>query len=92
MIQNYFKKNSTFQGYYFRRRFRKFKPLYERIVEDLTREYDFFEQRPDARGTPGFTPLQKYIAALCRLAYDIPLDALDESFWMLAKTARDSLH
>ena len=69
-----------------------FKPLYECIVEDLTRECDFFEQRPDTRGTPRFTPLKKCIAALRQLAYDIPPDALDDSFRMSARTARYSLH
>ncbi|XP_052622088.1 uncharacterized protein LOC128125826 [Lactuca sativa] len=92
LVQDYFEQNVTYQGYYFRRRFRMFKGLYERIVEDVTRECSFFQQRYDARGTPGFTPLQKCTATLRQLAYDIPPDALDESFRMSAKIARDSLH
>ncbi|KAL7599961.1 hypothetical protein Lser_V15G22780 [Lactuca serriola] len=68
------------------------KGLFERIVEDVTRECSFFQQCYDARGTPGFTPLQKCTAALRQLAYGIPPDALDESFRMSARIARDSLH
>lgn len=69
-----------------------FKRLYERIVEDVTRECSFFQQCSDTRGIPGFTPIQKYTVALRQLAYDIMLHALYESFRMSARTARDSLH
>ncbi|KAL7615891.1 hypothetical protein Lser_V15G01179 [Lactuca serriola] len=92
LVQDYFAENAIYQGYYFRRRFRMFKGLFERIVEDVTRECNFFQQRYDARGTPGFTPLQKCTAALRQLAYGIPPDALDESFRMSARIARDGLH
>ncbi|XP_023760440.1 uncharacterized protein LOC111908873 [Lactuca sativa] len=92
LVQDYFAENATYQGYYFRRRFRMLKGLFERIVEDVTRECSFFQQRYDARGTSGFTPLQKCMAALRQLVYGIPPDALDESFRMSAKIARDSLH
>ncbi|XP_023748457.1 uncharacterized protein LOC111896709 [Lactuca sativa] len=92
LVQDYFAENAIYQGYYFHRRFRMFKGLFERIVEDVTRECNFFQQRYDARGTPGFTPLQKCTAALRQLAYGIPPDALDESFRMSARIARDGLH
>ena len=64
-----------------------FKRVYERIVEDVTRECNFFQQRYDARGTPRFTPLQKCTATLRQLAYGIMPDALDESLRMSARTA-----
>ncbi|XP_023767531.1 uncharacterized protein LOC111916130 [Lactuca sativa] len=92
LVQDYFAENATYQGYYFRRRFRILKGLYERIVEDVTRECSFFQQRYDARGTPGFTLLQKCTAAIHQLAYGIPPDALDESFRMSVRIARESLH
>ncbi|XP_023761081.1 uncharacterized protein LOC111909490 [Lactuca sativa] len=92
LIQDYFQENATYQGYYFRRRFRMFKGLYERIVEDVTRECNFFQQCYDARDTPGFTPLQKCTTTLRQLAYDIPSDVLDKTSGMSARTARDSLH
>ncbi|XP_023766990.1 uncharacterized protein LOC111915574 [Lactuca sativa] len=82
LVQDYFAENVTYQVYYFCRRFRMFKDLFEYIVEDVTRECSFFQQRYDARGTLGFTPLQKCTAALRQLAYGIPPDALDESFRM----------
>ncbi|XP_023731100.2 uncharacterized protein LOC111878845 [Lactuca sativa] len=92
LVQDYFAENATYQGYYFHRRFRMLKGLFKRIVEDLTRECSFFQQRYDARGTPGFTPLQKCTVTLRQLAYGIPPDALDESFKMSARITRDSLH
>ncbi|XP_023766504.1 uncharacterized protein LOC111915029 [Lactuca sativa] len=76
----------------FRRRFRMLKGLFERIVDDVTRECSFFQQRYDTRGTLGFTLLQKCTGTLRQLAYGIPPDALDESFRMSARIARDSLH
>ncbi|XP_023762538.1 uncharacterized protein LOC111911000 [Lactuca sativa] len=92
LVQDYFAENATYQGYYFRRRFRMLKGLFERIVEDVTRECSFFQQCYDARGTSGFTPLQKCTTALRQLAYGIPPVALDRSFRMFARIAQDSLH
>ena len=68
------------------------KCLFERIVEDVTKECSFFQQRYDARGTPGFTPLKKCTTVFRQLAYDNLPDVLDESFRMSARIARDSLH
>ncbi|KAL7607680.1 hypothetical protein Lser_V15G13332 [Lactuca serriola] len=53
LVQDYFAENATYQGYYFRRRFRMLKGLFERIVEDVTRECSFFQQRYDARAYHG---------------------------------------
>ena len=69
-----------------------FKPLYKYIVDDLTREFNFFQQGPDAIGTPGFTHLHKCITEVRQLAYDISHDALDESLRMSARIVRESLH
>ncbi|KAL7582728.1 uncharacterized protein LOC111903070 [Lactuca sativa] len=92
LIQDYSQENTTYQGYYVRRRFRMFQHLYEHIVEDVTRECSFFQQRSDARDTPDFIALQKCTVALRQLAYDITPGVLDESFRMSARNARYSLH
>lgn len=84
-MQEYFDEHDNFQGYYFRRWFKMFKPLYERIVEDLMRECSYFLQRFYVRGTFRFTPLQKHTTALHHITYDIHADAFDESFRMSAR-------
>ena len=90
LMEDYFNDNAIYQVY-FRRRFRMHKPLFFRIVEGVCSVCDSFTQRPDARGTLGFTPIQKYTAALRMLAYGTHPDSLDENFRMSERTARDTL-
>ena len=51
--------NSTFTDVQFRRHFRMARPLFLRIVDAISEEDAFFQQRPDAAGKFGATPLQK---------------------------------
>ena len=91
-MNDYFAENALFQVYYFRRRFRMHKPLFLRIVEKVFEVSEFIRQAPDARGTLGFSSIQKCTAVLRMLAYGTPPDALDENFRMSALVARESLH
>ncbi|XP_076895893.1 uncharacterized protein LOC143548678 [Bidens hawaiensis] len=63
-----------------------------RLVNDLLEHFEYFQQRDDARGHPGFTPTQKSTAALRQLAYGAGSDMLDEYLQMAKKTGRDSLN
>jgi hypothetical protein len=64
--------------------------LFLRITNDLENNYEYFKQRPDARGQMGFTAMQKVTAALRALAYGSSSDVMDEYLRMAERTARES--
>ena len=67
LMADYFGQNAKYPPEYFKRRFRMREELFLRIVEGITSYYvqpipdyfTYFQQRPDARGVPGFTPILK---------------------------------
>ncbi|XP_076946473.1 uncharacterized protein LOC143617995 [Bidens hawaiensis] len=63
-----------------------------RLANDLPEHLEYFQQRDDARGHPGFTLTQKITAALRQLAYGVGSDMWDEYLQMAKKTGRDSLN
>ncbi|XP_012699996.1 uncharacterized protein LOC105913484 [Setaria italica] len=71
----------------FRRRFRMSKPLFLRIVSELSNWDPFFTRRVDATGRDGHSPLQKCTAAIRMLAYGSPADQLDEVLKIAASTS-----
>lgn len=73
LVQDYFKEHVTFQGYYFRRWFCTHKHTFHRIVNDIATTCTYFQQCVEAKGTVGFTPIQKYTFALRHLAYVVEL-------------------
>ena len=60
------------------RHFRMNKAVFMRIVDRLSENVQFFQQRRDAVGRLGLSPLQKCMAALRMLAYGCAADAVDE--------------
>ena len=91
LMKDYFDEAPTFNDAMFRRRFRMSKRLFLRIVEDMEREYEYFQQKPDARGYLGFTAIQKCTSAIRILAYGNTTDLNDEYLKMAEKTTRDAL-
>uniref|UniRef100_A0A0D3BFA6 DDE Tnp4 domain-containing protein n=1 Tax=Brassica oleracea var. oleracea TaxID=109376 RepID=A0A0D3BFA6_BRAOL len=75
---DYFSEDATYPSHMFRRRFRMNKPLFMRIVDRLSAEISYFQQRRDATGRFGHSPLQKATAAIRMMAYGCPADAVDE--------------
>ncbi|XP_048609380.1 putative nuclease HARBI1 [Brassica napus] len=75
---DYFSEDATYPSHLFRRRFRMNKPLFMRIVDRLSAEIPYFQQRRDATGRFGHSPLQKATAAIRMMAYGCPADAVDE--------------
>ena len=49
-----------------------------RIVDRLSAEIPYFQQRRDATGRLGHSPLQKATTAIRMMAYGCPADAVDE--------------
>uniref|UniRef100_A0A0D3C2R2 DDE Tnp4 domain-containing protein n=1 Tax=Brassica oleracea var. oleracea TaxID=109376 RepID=A0A0D3C2R2_BRAOL len=75
---DYFTENPTYPPEMFRRRFRMNKPLFLRIVERITNEVPYFQQRRNACGRNGLSALQKCTAAIRMLAYGQSGDTYDE--------------
>ncbi|XP_042758223.1 uncharacterized protein LOC122194438 [Lactuca sativa] len=78
LMKDYFVDNPTYGEENFLGRFRMRKPLFLRIVEVVTANDRYFQQRPDATGRQGLSPLQKCTGAMRVLAYGTSADAHDE--------------
>ncbi|XP_048604562.1 putative nuclease HARBI1 [Brassica napus] len=86
--KDYFMENPTYPPEMFRRRFRMNKPLFLRIVDRLSSEVPYFQQRRNASGRYGLSPLQKCTAAKCMLAYGQSGDRNDEYLRLGDSTSR----
>uniref|UniRef100_A0A0D3CX87 TF-B3 domain-containing protein n=1 Tax=Brassica oleracea var. oleracea TaxID=109376 RepID=A0A0D3CX87_BRAOL len=91
LVNDYFRENATYSAQ-FRRRFRMNKSLFMRIVLALQENFVFFQQRPDATGRLGHSPLQKYTAATRLLAYGTGADTVDEYLRLAETSALLCLH
>ena len=89
---DYFSDTPTYPHNLFRRRFRMNKPLFLYIVNRLSTEVDYFQQREDAAGRSSLSSLQKCTAATRQLAYGAPADAIDEYVRLGETTSRKCLH
>jgi hypothetical protein len=67
------------------------RPLFLRIVEALSNWSPYFQQRLDATGRQGLSPLQKCTAAIRMLAYGTSADQLDEVLKIGESTALECL-
>ncbi|XP_015937624.1 uncharacterized protein LOC107463355 [Arachis duranensis] len=52
--------------------------MFLQIADALSNVYPYFQQRVDATGRRGLSPLQKYTAAIRMLAYGVGADAVDD--------------
>uniref|UniRef100_A0A0D3DMR9 DDE Tnp4 domain-containing protein n=1 Tax=Brassica oleracea var. oleracea TaxID=109376 RepID=A0A0D3DMR9_BRAOL len=64
------------------------KPLFMHIVDRLSNEVEFFQQKRDALRRLSLSPLQKYTAAIRVLAYGSAADAVDEYLRLGETTTR----
>ena len=90
--KDYFSEDSTFSAHLFRRCFRMNKELFMRIVHALSENVPFFQQRRDATGRFGISPLQKCTAAIRLLAYSSAADTVDEYPRLGESTSLSCLH
>ncbi|XP_013614053.1 PREDICTED: uncharacterized protein LOC106320230 [Brassica oleracea var. oleracea] len=84
---DYFSENPTYPPEMFRRRFRMNKPLFLRIVDRLSNEVPYFQQRRNGHGRYGLSALQKSTSAIRMLAYGKAGDSYDEYLRLAASTA-----
>ncbi|GJU00256.1 putative nuclease HARBI1 [Tanacetum coccineum] len=91
LMADYFVDNPTFDEVIFRRRFRMRKHLFVCIVDAVTANNAYFQQRRDATGRQSLSSLQKCTGAMRVLAYGISFDAVDEYLRVSGALTRKSL-
>ncbi|XP_052622660.1 uncharacterized protein LOC128127950 [Lactuca sativa] len=87
LVRDYFADNCLYNDESFECRCRLNKAIFLRISNALESCYDFFKQKPDARGRMSFSSIQKCAAALRYLGYGIAFDASDEYLKVSERTA-----
>lgn len=91
LMKDYFVERPTYSPQLFRRRFRMQRMIFLRIVEAVTANDEYFQQRPDATGRQGLSPLQKCTAVMRVLAYGTTSDVVDEYLQISESVAREAL-
>jgi len=76
--KDYFAEDSIYNETHFHRRFQMRRHLFLCIVDALQSRFEFFQQRSDALGRRGLSPLTKCTAAIRILAYGISANCVDE--------------
>ncbi|XP_042472420.1 uncharacterized protein LOC122055094 [Zingiber officinale] len=82
LVNDYFSINLVYHDEIFRRRFRMRRELFFHILNALENHSAFFQHRDDVVQRKGLSPLQKCIAVIRRLAYEVLTDHLDEYLHM----------
>ena len=79
LMQDYFAENPTYPPHLFRRRYRKRRSLFVKLVEACEANCRYFTQRRNAAGLKGFSAYQKISAAMRVIAYGgVPANYADE--------------
>ena len=91
LMNDYFVERPLYPDAMFQRSFRMNRSLFLRIVEGVTTTDPYFQQRPNALGELGASPIQKCTAALRMLAYGTCADAVDEYIKIGESTERSCL-
>ncbi|XP_021741698.1 uncharacterized protein LOC110707922 [Chenopodium quinoa] len=92
LFNDYFSDNPVYNTNQFRRRFRMQRPLFSRIMNKVVEGDVYFQQRRDAAGRLGLSPLQKCTAAIRMLAYDLATDVVDEYVRISMMSSIDCMH
>ncbi|XP_073152170.1 uncharacterized protein [Henckelia pumila] len=91
LYKDYFTDSPVYNEKDFRRRFLMRRSLFLRIVEALQMNVSYFIQQRDATGMFGLSSLQKVMAAVPLLVYDVAGDVVDEYLRIGASTALECL-
>nr|XP_017217028.1 PREDICTED: putative nuclease HARBI1 [Daucus carota subsp. sativus] len=91
LVRDYFAAIPVYPLETFQRRFRMGRHIFLRIVDALSNIDPYFQQRVDALGRKGLSPLQKCTAAMRMLAYGISADAVDDYVRIGESTAIECL-
>uniref|UniRef100_A0A0D3A674 DDE Tnp4 domain-containing protein n=1 Tax=Brassica oleracea var. oleracea TaxID=109376 RepID=A0A0D3A674_BRAOL len=85
---DYFSETPTYPENFFRRRFRMNKRLFMHIVDRLSSEVQYFQEKKDGIGRNSLSALQKCTAAIRVLAYGSAADTVDEYLQLGETTTR----
>nr|GEV46915.1 hypothetical protein [Tanacetum cinerariifolium] len=88
LVAAFFSENPLYDAYKFRKTFRMTRPLFNRIVNEVTNHDAYFR---DSTGNEDISPLLKCTSAIRQLAYNINVDFLDEYLQMSERSSRLSL-
>ncbi|XP_021744228.1 uncharacterized protein LOC110710265 [Chenopodium quinoa] len=91
LYNDYFASNAVYNDNQFRRRFRMQRSLFCRIMNKVVEGDQFFQQRRNAAGKLGLSPLQKCTAAIRMLAYSVAPDVVDEYLRIGQTTSKNAL-
>ena len=91
LVNDYFSPNPVYPENIFRRRFRMGRHVFLHIVDAVTNFDPYFQQRLDAAGRKGLSPLQKCTAAMRMLSYGVSADAVDDYVRIGESTAVECL-
>lgn len=90
ILQDYFTPGATYEDL-FRRRYRMSRQLFDRICTEVTQHDSYFQQKCDAAGRPGLSPVQKITAALRMMTKGCSADTCDEYIRIGETTTLESL-
>ena len=77
---NYFSHNPVYNDRLFRRRFRMRREVFLRVMDGVQKFDSYFEQKVDAVGKLGLSPIQKVTAAICSLRMvSVPMHVMNTS-------------
>ncbi|XP_021762525.1 putative nuclease HARBI1 [Chenopodium quinoa] len=91
LYNDYFASNAVYNDNQFRRRFCMRRSLFCRIMKKVVEGDQFFQQRRNAAGKLGLSPLQKCTATIRMLAYGVSPDVVDEYLRIGQTTSRNAL-
>jgi len=91
LFKDYFVEDSIYNDTHFCLRLRMRRHLFLRIVHGLQSRFEYFQQRSDALGTRGLSPLTKCTAAIRILAYGMSADCVDEYLKIGKSTAMECM-
>ena len=92
LIRDYFSTNPVYTDEQFRRRYRMRRHLFLQIVQALSEWSPYFQQRSDATGKLGFSPLHKCTVAIRMLTYGTCADMWDENLRIAETTINECLN
>ncbi|GJV72112.1 serine/threonine-protein kinase STY17-like protein [Tanacetum coccineum] len=91
LVAEFFSENPMYDAYKFQKTFRIARPLFNRIVNEVTTHAAYFRDNIDCTGKEGIFPLLKCTSTIRQLAYGIYADFLDEYLQMSERSSRLSL-
>jgi hypothetical protein len=92
LMKHYFSRTPLYPPHIFRRRFRMYRELFLKIINNVTDHDPYFLRRLNAVGQLGLYPIQKVASALRMLAYGGAANSNDKYIQIAKSTSLESLN